>query len=408
MENASYYEQLLNDRYKDISTISTTLILIGAVVGVIGNVAIIFIYWFRIKERGERYFLPLLATVDLAACFTNPCFYIMDNSYFYTYPNDAICRILSFLQMCVPGMSAHVLLVISVQRYRLVCKPHSPRMSPKCKRISFSAACIFAFLYSCPLFWISGVEEAKQIFMNHTVRTRICRFSLYDSSMSNIYFGLLALILIGNLIATISLFVPIMRKIKIVLSGFRVKTPQKAYEHSQTSGITSSTEIEAKTNEDHDQATTNSDLSNKPTEIISSDTQKTEVSIKDVELNIIDKKFDSREKQNNKPVESKQKSQESGQGPVKRRITIMFFVIILVYVLSYIPSLAILILTYAIGEFSFIKLTRSETAAWIFLARFVFLNHIANPFICVYFDIKFKNELSSFLRAIFQRCKNRT
>lgn len=67
----------------------------------------------------------------------------------------------------------------------------------------------------------------------------------------------------------------------------------------------------------------------------------------------------------------------------------MFFAIII----ADLPSLCILILAYAIEDFDVITLTKGETFAWTYFEHFVFLNHIVNPFIYSYFDVKFRTEL---------------
>lgn len=128
MDNDTFYQFQYLNRFSDIVLSSTILMIIGAVIGVIGNTTIILFYFFRIKERGERYFIPLLGIVDLIGCLTSPSYFIMYNEYLYIYPSTAACRILAFLQICIPGISAHTLFLISIQRYTLVCKPFGPKI----------------------------------------------------------------------------------------------------------------------------------------------------------------------------------------------------------------------------------------------------------------------------------------
>lgn len=119
MANETYKQFQLMDRFSDITLSNTILVIIGAFIGVIGNTVVIFFYFFRIKERGERYFIPLLGIVDLLGCLISPPYYIMDNMYLLSYPSTSACRILSFVQIFIPGISGHTLLVISIQRYFL-------------------------------------------------------------------------------------------------------------------------------------------------------------------------------------------------------------------------------------------------------------------------------------------------
>lgn len=84
-----------------------------------------FLFFFRIKERGERYFIPLLGIVDILGCLFLAIFHIMDNYDVFNFQSIIACQILSFLQVCIPVISGHSLLLLSIQRYRLVCKPLS-------------------------------------------------------------------------------------------------------------------------------------------------------------------------------------------------------------------------------------------------------------------------------------------
>ncbi|XP_062575913.1 cholecystokinin receptor type A-like [Saccostrea cucullata] len=405
MENDTDYQLMLLERYSDISLSSSILILIGAAVGIIGNSTIIVFYFFRIKERGERYFIPLLAIVDLVACFTSPPFYIMDNTFFYNYPSDAACRFLSFLQMCVPGVSAHILLVISIQRYLLVCKPFGPKMTLAWKRVFFGIACGFALAYSVPLFGTSGVLKTVDKFMNHNVTTEICKFSVDTSPVITVYFGLLALIMVANIGITAGLYVPVLRQVKL---SFRRKIKMTSIQnesncasHTESSHTTQSTEMEL----DKDQyGKDNTEL------------QEVHVSTKENYSNIHEDIGKTSKVASNEISEDEMKVQNPNgtgtveskntrrkDGSVQRRITIMFLVIIIAYVLSYIPPLVILILSYAIDDFNFITLSESATIAWLYLARFVFLNHIVNPFIYGYFDTKFRDQL----HICFMKCKRK-
>lgn len=83
-------------RFSDILLSSKIVFLFGACIGVIGNANIIFFYFFRIKERGERYFIPLLGIVDLLGCLFLASFNIMDNEYVFNFKNVAACKISAF------------------------------------------------------------------------------------------------------------------------------------------------------------------------------------------------------------------------------------------------------------------------------------------------------------------------
>ncbi|VDH96202.1 Hypothetical predicted protein [Mytilus galloprovincialis] len=219
MVNKTDYGEVLRDR-DGIYLSNTVLIVIGTIIGFFGNLTVIYFYLVRIKERGERYFIPLLAIVDLCACLASSLFIVMHNTFFYNYPSDIVCRILTFLQVFVTGLSGHILLVICFQRYLLVCKPYGPKMTVFWKKMSFALACVFSFVYSIPLLGISGNKTTNEHFLNHTVATTICKFYAGDSSTKSLaYFGLLGLVMVANITITAALYIPVISRIQVVLSG---------------------------------------------------------------------------------------------------------------------------------------------------------------------------------------------
>lgn len=372
----------LKKNYLEFSLPSTILIIIAAVIGVVGNTSIIVIYFFRIKERGERYFIPLLAVVDLLACFTIAPFYVIGNIHFYDYPSDNICRVLSFFHFLVTGISAHVLLVISVQRYLLVCKPFGPKMTLFWKRVSFGIFCVFGLAYSAPVLKTSGVRLSHTLYRNQTVTTRICRFSVDRSPGIVAYFASLVLISVISIILTAAFYAPVLTKLRISIGT--MKKSFTLYKEDSTGSSpysvcspSLSTSNCAESGHEHPELergdnavdTTTSELKNKEP--------------------LVEHHTDSRVSTIKRRLQSER---------LQKRISIMFFIIILTYVLSYIPPLIVLILTYTIKDFNYLTLTRGQTIIWIYVPRLLFVNHIMNPLIYGYFDAKYREKLMECFR----------
>lgn len=401
MDNETYNQFQLMNRFSDITLSSTILIAIGGFIGVIGNAAVIFFYFFRIRKRGERYFIPLLGIVDLLGCLISPPYYIMDNMYLLSYPSTGACRILSFVQIFIPGISGHTLLVISIQRNLLVCRPFGPKITHFWKRVLFGVVCLMSVVYSTPLLFTAGVFEEEITFMNHNITIEVCRFAVEPSLSMNIYVCFLFLLMVVNLIVTVGLYVPVLKRVKISLRVRDVKC--KVH---RDSNVASETENEAtRTSEiqtDHDeegQYRNSDDLRNIKVSILNGkseceDTCKSKEVVEttdnqraeNVEYSEENNVANHLKATNKKTVKSKSRS-------AQRRITTMIFVLILAYVLSYTPPLIILILLYTLKGFTYHTMTEAEMGVWVYLTRLVFLNHIVNPFIYGYFDTKFRKQM---------------
>lgn len=145
-------------------------------------------------------------------------------------------RIRAFLQICIPGISAHTLLLISIQRYKLVCKPFGPKMTHFWKRVLFGIFCFISFAYSVPLLTTAGVFTDKVKYMNHNVTSEMCKFSGERSLLISIYCMLLLLIMIANLV-TAGLYIPVLRRAKFSFRSRKVK-----YEINGDGNVDSKTE----------------------------------------------------------------------------------------------------------------------------------------------------------------------
>ncbi|XP_071119958.1 neuropeptide Y receptor type 1-like [Mytilus edulis] len=382
--NTDYLQILWELKYSDVAVSSTILTIIGGIVGILGNCSVIICYFFRIQERGQRYFIPVLAVVDLVACITSSVFYIMDNKFLLNYPYDLMCRVLIFLQLLVPGISASLLVIIGVQRYLLVCKPHGPRMTSRWKRIAIVVVCLFSLALSAPFLAISGIKTSSKTFQNHTLQMTVCKFFTAEITANiRAYISCLLLLIIISILITITLFILVLKRIKLSFLG-KFRSWRQTFKHRNTPSNTDSTK-------DIELYNCKGKLHGIQIQKISSSNPSIDVSSSlSVDLDI------------NKSVNTlkKEDSERTRKEKATRRITIMFFVIIVAYVLSYIPTCIIFIVVYTLPDFNYISLSREAAFLIIYLSRFVFLNHIVNPFIYSYFDQNFRTELRKLFACV--------
>lgn len=361
MENIT---RILTERYAGVVLPNTVLLALGMTVGAVGNVAVITLYVFRIQDKkGDRYFIPVLAFVDCLGCAANGAFYTMDNLFLFLFPSDALCRVLIFLLTFASGFSAHVLLVIALQRYLLICRPFGKQLTLHWRRVSLGIITVVCTGYASPLLGIGGVRHSNSTFLNRTFPSHECVLSVEKSTGTVLYFGLIALISVANILVTVALYIPIIRAIYKTFS-FRKRTLSHKLRDRRMSD-SRSTQISH-------------------VEIQEATEHETSISANIGKQTVSPKKTGK--------VPQKTHAGESKKDKVKASINLMFLIIILVYTLSYIPTLAILIATYTLTDFTYLELSTAGINLWLFCARFLLLNHVINPFIYGYFDIGFRAE----------------
>jgi hypothetical protein len=396
---------MLQKSFSELSFGLTVLMIIVGVIGVIGNISIISTYFFRIKDRGERYFIPLLAIVDLLACVTILPYIVIEYTSRFDYPSDFACRLFCMLRLFLSGISAFLFLLISVQRYLLVCKPFGPKMTLFWKRFSFTLACGIAIVVLAPILGISGVRSSEKLYMNTNITVNECKFSAHPSVGAVVYFGIMILVILCCVIATITLYIPVLKQVKNSVRFFRSKISNTEYKNENLTmkemkslTISRFKEREMKSME----ASEDSDIPLRIPKASQSQSVQTDASY--IENVCEDHPSHSTVPGEQTCVKDTSKNHTSGRKPrrklVQRRLTMMFFFLIVFYLISYIPPLVILIVTYTIKDFSFITLSRTKAQIWIYVSQMALLNHVINPFIYGYYDIQFREQLISCFKRL--------
>lgn len=533
MENETDYA-LIYKKYSNALLASNVLTLVGAAVGIIGNIIIIGFYHFRIKDKSERYFIPALAAVDFSACIINAYGNTVLNADMFNFTEHFHCQVIWFLELFISGFSGHMVLIIALQRYLLICKPFGPHMTLRRKRAALLVTLLLTILYASPSWAMSGIKTEKRVFMSKNITTTMCVFVFDYTSSAIAYSGILLFLTVANAIVCISLYLPIIRVIHRSFSIHKTCSTIIPFCGAfEDSGFENENSVSS-TNRGKQQIIMNDILKElqtddvqctvgvSRTDLISLDDERSESGIQNA-LSVqtdggILKDEDTTDKANVSVIEIKQDSEsvnrESENGNIsiysdtngisemcdsldnktqystmcnpnqkrasenltetnttltvtskdnetdfhpggddiarrvrenseyhdgttsdksndyrktlstsretrasplkmgvrlfrtssklermKATMNIMFMTIIIVYVISYIPSLVILILRYSKSDFDYLDFTETEYFVWFFFSRFVFINHIINPFIYGYFDVKLKRE---FVRSV--RC----
>lgn len=325
----------LDDVYAKKVFPTTVAYNIAASLGALGNVIVLLVYIFRIKRQVHRYYIPVLAVVDFTGCVNNVVFFHYLDSHQYHYPSEALCRCISFLVIFNNGVSGHVILVIALQRYMMLCRPFAKQLNRGMRRASLLIVSALALFYGLPTFYASGTSNQTLNYGNKTYNTTTCSFVSHVSSKNDFqrgYFGFLLAMILLNIFITAGLYIPVLKRVY----------------HSFARLEETSFPEEAPVNDEG---------------------------------------------------EAMGGSRSSSRARMKHNMSLTVFCIIVVYIISFLPSL--LTQTMALREPS-ITDTPIHMNLYHFFARFYAFNHIVNPFIYIGFDVKFRREIT-FLVTPFRR-----
>ncbi|XP_029642616.1 alpha-2 adrenergic receptor-like [Octopus sinensis] len=121
----------------------TILIALTMTIGFVGNILTIYVYGFRLKLSPTYFFVVMLACTDLIICACVTPARIVQNIYPLMSTWDILCKFHLSLSVFTGLCNYGFLLAIATDRYRKVCQPLKYQITMKAAKII--TACIFIF-----------------------------------------------------------------------------------------------------------------------------------------------------------------------------------------------------------------------------------------------------------------------
>ncbi|XP_022327225.2 tachykinin-like peptides receptor 86C [Crassostrea virginica] len=344
MDDAGNLTLRWNQDYAD--KLLPTVVFQGIVcfVGLVGNLLVLLVYTLRMKgNRDDRYFIPILAVFDLIASTVASVFYVYESIFFVDFPSSTLCKGMLYTMTATSGLSALLLIAIAVQRYLKICKPFGKQMTESKRRLCLGLIVGFSVLYSAPVLLFSGNMKVDGVFEGRNVTGLTCftgagNYPTYEA----VYYYVIFILMVTNILTVGVLYIPI---------GVVVYRHNKVRKTRQRQSFDVHS-IQFDSLSDHKTSQTSS------TDIL--------------------------------------KPRPPREGGIN--FNLMFFVIIVCYLISYTPTCIFLIISKLSPELWF-NISAAEMIVFFTLQRFYVINHVVNPIIYGYFDMKFRADILSLCKC---------
>ncbi|XP_067667318.1 D(1A) dopamine receptor-like [Haliotis asinina] len=335
-------------------------------VGIPGNIIVCVIYLLKLPPSTPRRFIVALALFDLLNCLVGIPFEIADliTDYFLDIPT--LCRLVRMSNTFSSSGSVLILLIISIDRYRKICRPFRRQIL-----VNDSKKCIYvitgcAVLISMPAVVVYG-HHSRYI---HGLQTYDCSFddSFSEYMLPTFYQICLALVCVITIIILILLYTLIVLKI----------VKQKKRRATLTSGARQAAAARAGNASECGTDVTNSDTlpsrSDSPTDKAHADKSS---SMRDTK------------KRRNKFLRSS-------------RMTHMMLAVTVVFILGYMPHFGLQITRQILSsEFTdSLHCNRVGLAFYAFFLRSYFLNSAVNPIIYSCYNKRFRQECVTLMKRL--------
>lgn len=208
-----------NKRYADALLPLTITFGLFTLVGVVGNIIVLFVFVFGRAYRNNnfRVFVICLGIIDLlTSAFLLPAEMAKHRNYF-SFENLAMCKIKCLFNVWAGCAAALSLLIISIDRYRKVCQPFKKQITPRlalqlCVFLSF----FLSVLLSVPGAVMCGIKETNMTnIYGNTTTVFLCETEekFKKHILRTVYKFSFIILLVGVSIACIIMYILIGRQI---------------------------------------------------------------------------------------------------------------------------------------------------------------------------------------------------
>ncbi|XP_067666094.1 alpha-2Da adrenergic receptor-like isoform X1 [Haliotis asinina] len=381
---------LLQKKYVDLLNEDTALKLVVPIIfvaimmliGVLGNVLVIYIYGCRWHRATTKIFVTTLAVLDLVNCIiTMPTeIVILRNFYYLDMP--VYCQLSRFSTFWMNNNSAIVLLIISIDRFIKICKPNKNSFSYNGSKM----ACGVAVLIGLAVSWPALVIYGKQIVFFPTKRGYmkfvLCHVddSVKDKWYAEGYYIYLWIGFIATAMVMIVLYTLIgvriwMRKVRMDKRTESVRTTSFQFSTAEGRKIYKGS-MEKRSENAPKRASEDSSGEEMADDVFRSN----------------DSSSDTVPQQRRNRLATLASIKFTKHGIQAGRATLMLAIITAVYVISFLPFLVITMIRTVIGDTWYPNLSDGQKVAVNLFLRSYLVSNTANPIIYGFCNIQFRRE----------------
>ena len=325
----------------------------------------------RQTQREARYFIPILAVFDLLLCIAGATIVIGNYLPYIGIFNDVLCKVAYFLCAFAMMTSNALLLTIGIQRYFKICRPLGKQMDLFWRRFATVLVITTYVIFAVPMLFFSRTTTSTKTYNGINISLHSCNPANHHyPTFQSVYYFVAPAIGLANLVLTFGMYTPIMCAI------YRHFKNSNSNQKPTVDPYTMIIQGKGKDGAEVPSLTVNEDAPNKHVqEIVNGGTELMPNHCGEIEIlceNVIPSDVNVQ----------KRKTPTTN-------FNVMFFCIILIYLISYLPTI---VTGYLLSQNRVSVL--SSNFPWIgFLLGFFVINHDANPFVYAYFDMKLRKNI---------------
>lgn len=402
----------LSEDFADTILPATVFIGILAVVGVIGNLCVLYVYKNRYPHCNFRYFVMCLAIIDLCSClFVIPSEIYTQRNWF-SFPMSAswFCKLrISELAITV-FMPSCILLLISVDRFRKACCPFGWQIKTETALLLCVLTCGVSSIVSVPVILFFGVQSMNTTYANQTVGVTMClKEDAYKATLWPA-FAAAAYYICNITFMGITMFLYGMILRKMVMNA----NPQArslswnieilSYTSSRIIDILNTDEV-ADINIGYSEPS-QQQFNREDSEVSNPDNTKPVAIKQEAEKENWQDTYRRQDSNQSYQTWTHKRSYRKRQNRIKRKSVIMFTVTLIFNITTFI-YICILTLMYLYKDDLLLSISKELAAFLFFLWRLYFINHVINPIVYGLLDRRFNRAIRRSLNRSLTKVKGK-
>ena len=353
------------------------------VFGVVGNMHVLVVFARKIRSSNHKTFICCLGVIDMIACTLSMPSNIIDLTHPLTFYYSVVCKIVRTINYFMCISSALILVIVTLDRYRKLCHPMGWQLTNRMAKRVCCLTILFSFGCSLPAFFIFGHRTVETGYQNLTG----VQCSTNDDYIATNFPTIYNVILIVLAVIMVAAFVVMYALIShVILNHWKGTTREMLYRSDQRK-------------RDFAESAFSISVAD-----ISVDTFESPDCFSDARKKVSEgsHKNCSSYRMNNISFAENSINVKNRAALIKetRRKTFMFFVIVAIFFLSYLPNLFIKLITYTNYEI-FQHLTLTGATIYNIFTWFFYVNNVANPVVYFFLDVRFRKEIKTFYRRLW-------
>lgn len=402
---------LVNEKLSSINQPCIIYLVICVILGMFGNSLVLYIHGKAPKRNVAAFFIMCLAIFDILSCI-GLIFEIFDRRFpMYSGNLPILCKAVRYFEVCANGCSVGALLCISIDRYYKICKPLKS-FSIKKAKLTLVTVSLISVIVSSPSLLFYGSETIE--LGNRYAKGHDCadddlyKHTIYPSVFYLTFFVCMLTSFLIIIIMYICVFVAIRKWKRGHIGEFISETPTTnniRFEYNgavidATRGMSTNVPSDITSGNNADLIVIRQDRHSMNSKEFKQKRNKKNAISCNSNIQTGPPRTRSRYHQSNRPPTSPRQFIRSHMSLKTRakvsRMTVVFSIVTLVFILSYFPYFIIEILN-ALGSLKEDDLALPVRQLVVISNASYSLNYIANPIIYSFMNPVFRTGIKTLL-----------